>query len=113
MSHEILFSKSLSFKRNGKTSHKLRKNIDKRHIVKTKDTANPNMQRTLKTQQENKQPILIWDKDLNRHLTKENMYLVAQLFSYSERANCSTHTLCPTCFLSMTGHLYFSNPEVQ
>lgn len=54
MTHESwdFFSKSLSFKGNGKTSHRLRKNIDKRHIVKTKDTANPNMQRTLKTQQE-------------------------------------------------------------
>lgn len=67
-----LFSKSLSYQGNGKTSHKLRKNTDKRHIVKTKDTAKPNMQRTLKTQQENKQSIVIWDKDLNRHLTREH-----------------------------------------
>ena len=78
MTHESwdFFSKSLSFKGNGKTSHRLRKNIDKRHIVKTKDTANPNMQRTLKTQQENKQPILIWDKELNRHLTKEHAHML-------------------------------------
>ena len=34
------------------------------------------MQRTLKTQQENKQPILIWDKDLNRHLTKEHAQML-------------------------------------
>ena len=34
------------------------------------------MQRTLKTQQENKQPILKWDKDLNRHLTKEHAQML-------------------------------------
>ena len=72
MSHETFLKKVLVFKEIERQATDWEKNIDKRHIVKTKDTDNSNMQRTLKTQQENKQPILILDKDLNRHLTKEH-----------------------------------------